>query len=96
MQSLIHSTACWRQVGALQNAAAGDRGDDVRKRLGNPWTCIPMAVRRSRYQSSRSERDSRPRMSICETAPVAASNPVAKMMMSKRYSRAAVRMGVSA
>ena len=86
MQSLIHSVCCCRQVVMLHRAAEGASGTAVVNRLGYPCTWSPMVVRMSFPHSSLSDRPPRPRISMRVSAPVPASKPVARMMMSSSWS----------
>jgi hypothetical protein len=65
------------------------------KKFGNPAVWMPSSVRAPSAHASRRSRPSRPRMSMRSSAPVMASNPVAKMMTSSAKSPCPVRMPVA-
>ena len=90
MQSAIQSTCCSMDT-IMSLSTEGLPGTVIANRLGKPATVSPRYVRGPSAHASLRVRPPRPLMSMLKSAPVMASKPVAKTMLSSVYATSRVR-----
>ena len=88
MQSPIQSTCCSIETTMLLSTD-GLPGPVTMNRFGKPATATPRYVRGPVRPVLAQAPSLRPRMSMSSSAPVMASNPIAKTMQSTSYSAGA-------
>src|ERR1700739_777971 len=89
MQSRTHSTCCSMDSTTLENTA-GDPGPVIMNMVWDPAAATPRYACAPVAHADRNGRPEAPRMSIANSAPVSASNPVANTSAPTSYGSVAV------